>query len=143
MPLVEREVAAYAVLEEARLRCERLLAAGHESWGPETLLTLHRETGLAAFFSSEDLPSAERRRALAGAQVGVDASCADVDEQALVALLEGARWAVEDCLIAPGLSDHMHLAHVHVLHAQDIVASSFNPLLHPSAASNQLPARSD
>jgi hypothetical protein len=121
----QAESDAYELLEEARLRCEQLDSERKAIVELASLWVLHREVGLAGFVASSNLPPRRRQRALARARISVASDqleCSDA-EATLVAVIERAREAVEQGLIAPGVSDHMHLAHVHVVRAQQLVAN--------------------
>jgi hypothetical protein len=118
-PFLQREVSAYVLLEEARLRCERVL----EVVGDAPLLgQLHRELGLAGFFASSCVPPDKRResRDRAHDRCGSEAALGD-DERALGRLVERAQKVVESGLTAPVPTDYMHLAHIHVLQARDLL----------------------
>jgi hypothetical protein len=105
----KREEAAYVLLEEARLRCAALLARAVRSRERQPLSAIHRELGLAGFFVSESLTSRRRQTALALAHRRCVKAGADVDPlRSLKTLAKRARCAVEDALVALGLSDHVH-----------------------------------
>ena len=127
MSLAQGEERAYLLLEAARLCCEGLSSRGETAIAASTLEDVHREVGLAGFFASTNLAPELRRAALARARHG--SPCNDIGaprcDRGLVAAVERARRAVEAGLIAPCLSDHMHLAHVHVLSAEDLLSSGF------------------
>ena len=112
------------MLETARLCSERLLARSESGIVSPALNDVRRELGLAGFFASADLPGNVRRAALARAYHPSDWNVVghQEDDSGLVAAVQHARCAVEAGLIAPGLSDHMHLAHIHVLTAEDLLA---------------------
>ncbi len=121
--LSEREEAAYAVLEESRIVCERLLRARAASQRRGLLETLHRELGMAGFCASANLESQRRRAALelAHRRCRGKTEHGGRAEDQLTALTEQAQVEVERALIAPGLSDHMHTAHVHIADAREIL----------------------
>jgi hypothetical protein len=132
---LQAETDAYELLEEARLRCEQL-DSGREGIAERSpLRALHREVGLAGFSASSNLGSRRRQEALARARTSAGTDQLDVQdaESVLVGLIEQAREAVEQGLVAPGLSDHMRLAHVHVLRAQQLVANHLQVTRSPAA----------
>jgi hypothetical protein len=122
-PPRERDARAYALLEEARLRCEALRGAATTSTRREALHRVHRELGLAGLFASSNLPTSARHALLANAHGAAQgASCQASDAfDSLVSIVVCCCDAVEHGLVAPGLSDHMHLAHVHLLRAQELL----------------------
>lgn len=140
---VQAETDAYELLEEARLRCEQLDFEREGILERPPLRILHRQVGLAGFLANSNLPSRRRREALARARISVVSDqLEDQDaESALAALIERAREAVEEGLMIPGLSDHMRLAHVHVLRAQQVVANHFQVTRSPAALPAPAPWR--
>jgi hypothetical protein len=139
----QAEADAYELLEEARLRCEQLDSEGAGIGERAPLRVLHREVGLAGFLASSNIPSRRRQKALASAHIsaGSDQLEAQDAESALVALMERACDAVEQGLIAPGLSDHMGLAHAHVVRAQQLMANIFHVTQPPGGARAPAPWR--
>lgn len=118
--IAAREAAAYALLEEARLRCEYVGEREGEPEPREELRAVHKELGLAGFFAGANLAGSTRREALALAHARCQGAAPD-DDRALEPLLVRARSAVEQSLIVSALSDHMHLAHVHAVSAQELL----------------------
>jgi len=113
-PLCARDEPAYALLETARLICERLRARdGEERAVPEPRLAeLHRELGLAGYFASERIPSQQRRAVLEHAHGRAHALAGPRGDWAVLsALIVEAEAAVLGALHVPGLSDHMQQAH--------------------------------
>jgi hypothetical protein len=115
----DRDGRAYVLLEEARLRCEAMRAEAGTRARYDTLNRLHRELGLAGLFASSNLPTSVRHALLADAHQrcpealphGADAL------HALVLAMRRSEDAVDAGLVAPGLSDHMDRALVHLLRA--------------------------
>ena len=116
-PPQNRDARAYVLLEEARLRCEALRADARTPARSATLNRLHRELGLAGLFTSSNLPSSVRHTLLADAHQRCTEALADDAIDALALVMRRSEDAVDDGLVAPGLSDHMDLAHVHLLRA--------------------------
>jgi hypothetical protein len=110
-----QESRAYVLVEEARLRCERVEG--------DALLRqfrrIHREIGMAGLFASAELPSVSRQVLLEVARLRSEAPVAGALDavSALEITFGRACAAVEDCLAGPGPVDHIHLAHIHALAA--------------------------
>ncbi len=123
-----REEASYVLLEEARLLCEGLCCQCGQVEARGILNTLHREFGLAGFFASSNL-SAQRRQRLLD-----DARCRARDHgssarriiTALRGLTRESLRAIEAAPGAEGFTDNMHLAHVHLLGAQELLRAAQN-----------------
>jgi hypothetical protein len=87
---------------------------------------LHRELGLAGFFASSNIRAVRRHALLDRAR----ARAADHLQRppdvvrALDGLCRIACDAVEDALGIEVLSDHMHLAHVHLLSGQELLRAA-------------------
>lgn len=121
-PIGQREEVAYVLLEEARLRCERLREQTSADAARRPLDILHRELGLAGFCASAHLSSQRRQHALAMARQQFEPARATLPEfGGLPRLVERAEHAIQECLIAPGLSDHMHEAHLHLIAARELL----------------------
>jgi hypothetical protein len=118
-----RDEEAYRLLEEARLRCARLWGRNRSGTQAGWLEILHRELGLAGFSASADLPPERRLNALREAHVRSRTGPSRIyDPRAmLVGLTEQARLAVEGAFGAAEQNDQMHLAHLHVLAAEDLL----------------------
>ena len=114
---------AYGLLEEARLRCEKLRSEAATAAKRDALERLHRELGLAGFFASSNIPARARRGLLGQAHQRCAESVSECSNSidALALIMLGSAHAVEHGLLAPGLSDHMHLAHVHLLRGQELL----------------------
>jgi hypothetical protein len=135
--LLRCEKDAYILLEETRLRCERMLQTAGDQ---QPLRALHRELGLAGFLASSNLPSDKRREALARARDRVCAGAAEAgDIGALPALVDRARLALESGLIAPEFTEHVHLAHVHALRARDLLTKLLSGAQHASLSRAAVP----
>lgn len=110
---------AYAVLEEARLVCERL--SGGDVTHAGGLRVLHRQLGMAGFYVSCEMAELRRRRLLQHAKARCDERFgAEADLCAsLQALAQEGRVAIEHALQLVGPCDHLHLAHVYLLDAAE------------------------
>jgi hypothetical protein len=116
---------AYLLLEEARLRLERILTRSDATAVRQRRLKLHRELGLAGFVASASIPRGRRLAAAARAHEWCfrDTAVEQNGEPMLLTLVGQALRAVEDGLAVPTLSDQMHLTHVHLLNAQELLAT--------------------
>jgi hypothetical protein len=122
-----REERAYLLLEEARLLCERLHACGDQD--AEYLISpLHRQLGLAGYFASSSIRAVRRHalldRARSRARAADHLQRPPDIVRALVGVSRIACDAVGDALGVEVLSDHMHLAHVHLLSAQELLRAA-------------------
>ncbi len=115
----EQESRAYVLIEEARLRCERLASAETNGW----LSDLHREVGMAGLCASARLEGWARQILLEAARVRSESPIRGVpDAETTVEIALGrARTAVEQCLTMPEKADHMRQAHVHLRAARDLL----------------------
>lgn len=122
-----RDAHAYVLLEEARLRCEQLCSEAATSPQGKALQAVHRELGLAGLFASSNIPTQVRQTLLADAHRRCEQPVAETSDQlgGLIVVLLSATHAVEDGLLAPGLSDHINLAHIHVLRGQELLPDHF------------------
>jgi hypothetical protein len=99
-------------------------AGTHAGFRASHIDALHRELGMSGYFASEHIPSSRRKQLLARARdqavspLSRDLGSAD----ALAMIVQRAKETVELGLVAPGISDHMHLAYVHLLGAQELLA---------------------
>ena len=121
--LETRDARAYVLLEEARLRCERLRAGAATAGSRKAFDCLHQELGLAGFSASSNLRAQVRHALLADAhkRCGKRVMAAVDDLDALALVVVDAKRAVGRGLVTPGLSDHMQLAQVHLLHGQELL----------------------
>jgi hypothetical protein len=120
---LNRDEAAYVLIEEARLRCARLRDRERAEGSAVALDRVHRELGLAGYFASSALPRRRRLPALDRARARCVSNELSLSPaiRLLETLVSRARRAVESALGVPELSDHMHLAHVHILDAQKLL----------------------
>jgi hypothetical protein len=134
--IADREAEAYLLLEQARILCERLRGRSH------ALALLHRELGTAGYCASSNLATGRRQAALDLAHTRSRDGLKDGDrpEERLSRLIHGAREAVERALIAPGLTDHMQLAHVHVLTALEVLPTATGRRARNSGAAARQPS---
>lgn len=121
--LAQRDESAYTVLEEARIRCESMLAQTQSESESRWLKALYRELGTAGFLASENIASHRRVELLelARRQAGAPVVSAREPLGALLTLARHAGRAVEQALIAPGLSEHMLCARQHLVAAIDLL----------------------
>jgi hypothetical protein len=116
----DAELSAYTLLEIARLRCERLILDGGVQ---AELRTIHREIGNAGYQLSTNFRPAARMRRLSLAYSQIE-SASDLGAQnPLESLFVHVIRACDAIAGALNLqaSDHLHLAHLHVMSAaQDL-----------------------
>ncbi len=114
---------AYLLVEEARLRCERLRGQADRGTGQAKLERLHRELGLAGLCASSNLPRPLRLALLGTAHERCARPAPDATDplEALASSIRTSERAVRRGAGAPGLSDHLHLAHVHLLRGQELL----------------------
>jgi hypothetical protein len=116
----EDEEQVYTLLEEARLRCEQLRAAADTEPDRRSLREIHRELGLAGWHASSELDRDRRLGLLDSAR-----------QQSTTAMLHPAHSPhavatvailAEDALTGTDQTEHMHLAHLHLLSAMGLLA---------------------
>lgn len=114
---------AYLALEEARLVCERQRASDQQL--RDRLRLLHRHLGMAGFCASSELPAARRRDLLALARERSEKRSTAAAELAssVAALTRDARFDIEGAMNALGPRDDLHLAHLYVLGAEELLAA--------------------
>jgi hypothetical protein len=123
----EQESRAYVLIEEARLRCERLEIVGlrhfDEGDRQDLFREIHREIGMAGLFASTEIESWSRKILLEAARLRSESPIRGALDAAgiLEIALGRACTAIEHCLNAPEPVDHMHLAHIHVLTGIDLL----------------------
>jgi hypothetical protein len=113
----------YALVEEARVRCQRLAEAASTSSERASLELVQLELGHAGFIVGSKLPADARQTLLGSAreqatQPGPHESDAT---RALVATALHAEQAVERRLADPRLPSHMHFVHAHLLRALELL----------------------
>jgi hypothetical protein len=113
---------AYALLEEARLRCARLAAdSAQPRW--IALRELHRQIGMAGWYASMQVDRGRRLALLATAHQRSDRAIGDLqDTDALAEVMIYSEDAIAGQLTRDAHSDHMHLAHLHLLHAMQLIS---------------------
>ena len=114
---------AYVLLEKARLRCEALIARNVADSGIGALSMTHQELGYAGYVASTAIEPDRRHTLLGSAHQRRGTLTSELPDAArrLVLTAAAAEDAVSDALGAPHLANNMHLAHVHLLHAQEIL----------------------
>jgi Tfp pilus assembly protein PilW len=115
---------AYVLVEQARLRCEQF----HRNAGTDAerfaLEQIHRELGMAGWMVSSTLDSMRRRSLLAAAHRQAKSPALHrLDVHALAAIVIEGEDAVVAALTRDAGSDHMHLAHLHLLCAMELLAA--------------------
>jgi len=124
------EELAYMLLEEARLRCKSLLADSHQTESDPDGLSmsgLYGDLGIAGYYASARLAPDRRKQLLAQAHTRCDRGTGGLtgSAQALADVTAAATRTVERALTVTGLLDHMHLAHIHVMSACEVLDSMF------------------
>jgi hypothetical protein len=115
---------AYMLLEEARLRCERLTAQAGTEAEYASLRRIHRELGMAGWLASTGIDASRRLALLSSARRRSTQPMpyASNSTHALAGTTISAEDAIGRSLTATQDSDHMHLAHLHVLHAEELLS---------------------
>jgi len=111
---------AYVLVEQARLRCERF----HRMVGTDAdrlaLEQIHRELGMAGMSISSSLDPVRRLSLLAAAHwQATNPTLHARHAHALAAVVIEGEDAVVAALTRDTGSDHMHLAHLHLLCAME------------------------
>jgi hypothetical protein len=110
------------LLEEARLRCERLRADAGSDTERYSLNAIHKHLGMSGWAASSALDPPRRQALLARAQKqSGKGGTRTTAEHALVEVVIDAEDVVTDGLGCAEEIDHLHLAHVHLLHAMDLL----------------------
>jgi hypothetical protein len=119
---------AYLALEAARLTCERQHASEQDH--RDRLCLLHRQLGLAGFYVSSELLETRRRERLELARVRSEKRAgATVDAvSSIPTLMRDAQSAMEGAMEALGPREHLHLAHLYVLGAVEVLAAWSRPV---------------
>jgi hypothetical protein len=114
---------AYVLVEEARLRCERICAASPRTRQSSLLAALHRELGLAGYHCSEDLDATNRQLLLEQARQRATAKDAHATDEItlLVSITASARRALADHRDDDESAARMHVALMHLLCAAELL----------------------
>lgn len=123
------EELAYMLLEEARLRCWALIEDSVDSYfyvDPDglSLNGLYRDLGTAGYYASARLDPGRRRQLLEQARARSERD-ARGSMRALADVTAAAVRSVERALTVTGPLDHMHLAHIHVVTACEVLDAMF------------------
>jgi hypothetical protein len=115
---------AYLLVEQARLRCEDF----HDSVGTDTerlaLEQIHRELGMAGWLISSPLDRLRRLPLLAEAHLQATIPRLHPRQaHTLAAVVIEGEDAVLAALLHDTGGDHMHLAHLHLLYAMELLAA--------------------
>lgn len=114
--------AAYRLIEEARLRCQRRRDLpghwDHRLWG-----NAYRELGMAGYLTSTEIPSGKRRALLAQARErSLEPTRGAVgDEYTVLRLITAAASQAVEALLVPALADHVQAATEHLAQARQIL----------------------
>lgn len=121
--LGEGDELAYALLEEARLRCQELAVEAAVETARVSLRRVHRELGMAGWLTSSELDQDRRLALLAGAHQRSRRRMMDLDQTyALAGVMVCGEDVLAETLTDDGHSGHLHLAHVHLLQAMGLLA---------------------
>jgi hypothetical protein len=115
--------AAYVLIEEARIHCARL----EPTLGPQSagwFVAVHREIGLAGYFTSEGITSSISRQLRGVAAVRSASSHGTTPLGELASMTRWALRAIELALASTDCVDPIHLAHVHLLNAMELIADN-------------------
>lgn len=113
---------AYALVEEARLRCEQLQAEAARSPKRHALRAIHYQLGMAGWVASTELPPQRRQAVLRDAhQQSVRPMRHPVAEHALTEVVIEAEDTLAAGLGHDEQSEHLDLAHAHLLRAMDLL----------------------
>jgi hypothetical protein len=119
----EGDERAYVLLEEARLRCERLGLEARTDAERISMELIHKELGMAGWLASSEIDSGRRLELLATAHDrSTETMLQPPKNHALAGVASSAEDAVAEGLAGSGQSDHMHLAHLHLLRALELLA---------------------
>ncbi|HTW13324.1 MAG TPA: hypothetical protein VME01_11305 [Solirubrobacteraceae bacterium] len=113
------EELAYTLLEEARLRCERLIAGDFDV---NLMRRLHREVGFAGYCAGERLVAYDRRMLLELAREHAEDQREIDDELSImVGVIAAGSHAVTRALSATANSEHVQQANVHLTAACELL----------------------
>lgn len=120
---------AYRLLEEARLRCLRLLGTAEMERRRERLRDVYRWIGMAGYLASSRIPSGQRLALLgdakAAAEAGPTGSGGEGGEAALARLVAAAGAALDRAPAVPGMTDHVPQAAEHLARAREALGGAF------------------
>ena len=114
------EELAYVLLEEARLRCEQLIAAARSESDRASRREMHRELGMAGWLASSEI-DVDRRLALLD-RAHQQSTTALTHPAHSPHALAGAVISAEDALSGIEQTEALHLAHLHLLGAMGLLA---------------------
>jgi hypothetical protein len=115
---------AYVLVEQARLRCERFQQSVATDAERFALEQIHRELGMAGWLISSTLDPVRRLSLLAAAHLlATTPAVHHIRAHALAAIVIEGEDAVVAALTRDTGSDHMHLAHLHLLCAMELLAA--------------------
>ena len=114
------DASAYALLEEARLRCERLSDQTRQDTECASLKLVHRHLGMAGYLASSRIAHDQRGELLAIAHKHARQPVQDAI-RALAKTALSAERAVERALADPLASEDMQVTQTHLTHAMDLL----------------------
>lgn len=115
---------AYVLVEQARLRCEHFRSSVGTGTERLALEQIHRELGMAGWLISSPLDSVRRLSLLAAAHLQATIPTLHPRQaHTLAAVVIEGEDAVVATLMHDTGSDHMHLAHLHLLYAMELLAA--------------------
>lgn len=121
-PAGDGDELAYTLLEEARLRCEQLVAEAGTRSERMVLGWIHRELGMAGWLVSSQLVPDRRLARLADAHHRSDRAISAVDRPGTLAeVVICGEDAVAEQLVHGDLSDDLQRTHRHLLRAIDML----------------------
>jgi hypothetical protein len=125
----KRDVRVYALIEEARLRCEALRAAAGTDERRRELRRLHRDLGLSGLYASTNIPAEARRTLLSR----VHARCDHLPRgragsaRGLQRTVRRAVRALRRGVAKDGPAEHLELAQLHLLRAMEFLIAPPSP----------------
>jgi hypothetical protein len=124
-PLGCAEVAAeraYELVEEGRLRCEQLIADAPSPPERTCLGAMHRQLGMAGWVASSHFDAVRRQTLLARARRrSLRPMPYRTAAHGLAEVVVDAEDALAEGLIGEEELEHLHAAHLHLLHAMDLL----------------------
>lgn len=119
---------AYVLLEDSRLRCERLIADAHGEPDQARLRAMHRQLGAAGWVVSSEFDPARRLTLLARARRrSARPMPYSTAAHGLAEITVEAEDALAEGLTSEGEIEHLHMAHVHLLHAMELLHGHLYP----------------